>query len=144
MGLEEGNVIEGSVTVDELEKENLEGKIFTIVKSDAYGTAAVTDGDTSEYYFTTGAEYRKLKSNSMKLLLIILLFISASACAQNDSINVKITKIIIKDSITHVWMQGAKRAKYYTACKCKVPYKEKDVIRIRRPEVGKTESPEEN
>lgn len=70
----------------------------------------------------------------MKLLLIILLLISASACAQNDSINVKITKIIIKDSITHVWMRGDKGAKYYTACKCKVPYKEKDVIWIKKPD----------
>ncbi len=50
----------------------------------------------------------------------------------DDSIKVKITRIRIKEGMTHVTMKS-KNAKYKTVCFCKVPYKEKQIIYIKKP-----------
>jgi len=63
--------------------------------------------------------------------ILLLLFISVTVSAQ-DSVKVKITKIVRTDSTTYVWMKS-KKAIYYSACTCKVPYKEKDIIWILKP-----------
>lgn len=70
----------------------------------------------------------------MKWLLIILLFLSTPVLAQSDSIKVRITKMVVKDSVTHVWMRTEKGIKLYTACKCQVTYKKNDVLWIKKPE----------
>ena len=49
-----------------------------------------------------------------------------------DSIRVKITRIKIKEGMTHVTMK-TRNAKYKTVCFCKVPYKEKDIVYIKKP-----------
>jgi hypothetical protein len=70
------------------------------------------------------------------VLILILLLVSITSYAQ-DSVQVKITSVKVKDSVTHVWMRGIKKQRdidYYTACKCKVPYKEGDIVWIRKPE----------
>lgn len=69
----------------------------------------------------------------MKLILTMLLFISASACAQNDSIKVKIIKIKSEYNLTRIWMKDEKGKKYYSECTCKIPNKEKDFIWIKKP-----------
>ena len=49
-----------------------------------------------------------------------------------DSIQVKITRIKVKDNMTHVTMKS-KEAKYKTVCFCKPPYKAGDTITIKKP-----------
>ena len=85
----------------------------------------------------------------MKLLLIILLFISASACAQNDSINYKsgriITDSLVKVEILQVWRDkktGLNHAKlknletgkvvWTEGCVCEIPYRRRDTVLIQR------------
>ena len=65
----------------------------------------------------------------MVTLFFILLSIKTSA---QDSIKVKITRIETKDSVTYVTMK-TKYAIYKTSCKCVVPYKEKQIIYIKKP-----------
>lgn len=65
------------------------------------------------------------------LFLFFLLAIVIGATAQ-DSVRVKITRIEKKDSVTFVTMKS-KNAIYKTSCKCDVPYKEKDIIYIKKP-----------
>jgi len=71
----------------------------------------------------------------MKWLLIILLFTSLPVGGQiinKDSLaRVVIIKKTVKDSVTHVWMKDVDtKIKYYTECRCEVPYMEKDTVWI--------------
>jgi hypothetical protein len=67
----------------------------------------------------------------MKFLLTIFLLTSLNSFSQ-DSVKVKITRIETKDSVTYVTMK-TKYAIYKTSCKCVVPYKEKQIIYIKKP-----------
>jgi ABC-type uncharacterized transport system substrate-binding protein len=76
------------------------------------------------------------------ILLVLTLILGAIAGNAQDSIQVKITKIVVHDGVAHVWMRGIKRERdvsYYTACKCKVPYKETDIVWIEKSLFTKTQ-----
>jgi len=66
-------------------------------------------------------------------LFIAFLLIAVIGATAQDSIKVKITKIRTRENMTHVWMKN-KEGKYKTVCFCKVPFKEKDIVTIKKPE----------
>lgn len=68
----------------------------------------------------------------MKLILLLLTTLLTHYSFSQDSIKVRIIKIEKKDSITTVTMKS-KNAWYKTSCTCEVPYKEKDIVYIKKP-----------
>lgn len=66
-----------------------------------------------------------------QLFTILLLFIVLVTKAQ-DSVKVRITKVYMKDNMTHVKMK-TKHAKYKTVCFCKVAYRRNDIVMIKKP-----------